>query len=94
MKSGATARTISKYRPSAPVIAVTRTEQVATSLCLNWGVHSVVAPSEDGIDATLAASVEVAKKYADLQSGDIAVITAGISAGIGNTNLMQIHEVE
>ena len=93
-KTGSTARTISKYRPSAPVIAVTSSEQTATSLCLNWGVHSVVAPSVDGIDATLDASVEVAKKYADLQSGDIAVITAGIPAGVGNTNLMQIHEVE
>ena len=92
-KSGVTPRTISKYRPSAPIIAITRNEKVATSLCLNWGVHSVVSQSEAGLDATLAASVEIAKKMASLQSGDIAVITAGVGNSL-QTNLMQIHEVE
>ena len=41
-KSGATARTISKHRPSAPIIAATPCPKAAALLALNWGVHPVI----------------------------------------------------
>ena len=37
--SGHTARMISKYRPKAPIIAVTSNENVVRSLALTWGVY-------------------------------------------------------
>ena len=90
-ESGATARSISKYRPSAPVIAATPNPQTATSLALYWGVQPVVVESSD---ANLDKAVEVAEKFAGLQSGEIALVTAGLPAGEGNTNLMKIHEIK
>lgn len=93
-ESGATARAISKYRPSAPVIAATSSEKTATSLALYWGVQPVVVDGATNTDDLLAKASEVAEGFAGLESGEIAVITAGLPAGEGNTNLMKIHEVK
>ena len=40
-QSGTTARRISKFRPEAPVIAVTFDEKTQRSLAMNWGVTTV-----------------------------------------------------
>jgi pyruvate kinase len=42
--SGRTALALSNRRPAATILALTRTEQVARSLALCWGVTPVVAP--------------------------------------------------
>jgi len=92
--SGATARAISKYRPSAPVIAATSSEQTATSLALYWGVQPVVVDGATTADDLLVKAAHVAEEIIGLESGEIAVVTAGLPAGEGNTNLMKIHEVK
>ena len=93
-QSGATARAISKYRPSAPVVAATSCEKTATSLALYWGVQPVVVEETANTDELLATAAKVAEDFAGLESGEIAVVTAGLPAGEGNTNLMKIHEVK
>ncbi|MBQ4164378.1 MAG: pyruvate kinase, partial [Turicibacter sp.] len=93
-QSGATARAISKYRPSAPVVAATSCEKTATSLALYWGVQPVVVAETSNTDELLAAAAKVAEDFAGLEAGEIAVVTAGLPAGEGNTNLMKIHEVK
>ena len=93
-QSGATARAISKYRPSAPVIAATSCEKTATSLALYWGVQPVVVAETSNTDELLATAAKVAEDFAGLEAGEIAVVTAGLPAGEGNTNLMKIHEVK
>ena len=92
-KSGTTARTISKHRPAAPIIAATPCPRAAALLSLNWGVHPVIVPDVDNSDDVIAISEKVAKEVAGLNPGDVAVITAGLPIGEGNTNLMKIHEV-
>jgi len=91
-KSGATARTISKHRPSAPIIAAVTDPKKAALLALNWGVHPVIV--EDLNDE--AAVIAQAQKIADeiLEAGEVAVITAGLPIGEGNTNVMKIYEVK
>ena len=42
-QSGTTARRISKFRPEAPVIAVTFDEKTQRSLAMNWGVTTVLS---------------------------------------------------
>ena len=44
-ESGYTARLISKYRPKAPIVAITPHERVARKLSLWWGVYPLVAPA-------------------------------------------------
>ena len=93
-QSGATARAISKYRTSAPVVAATSCEKTATSLALYWGVQPVVVAETSNTDELLATAAKVAEDFAGLEAGEIAVVTAGLPAGEGNTNLMKIHEVK
>src|SRR5690606_32423290 len=40
-ESGHTARMISKYRPKAPIVAITHDERVNRQLSLVWGVNAV-----------------------------------------------------
>ena len=93
-QSGATARDISKYRPSEPVIAATSCEKTATSLALYWGVQPVVVAETANTDELLKTAATVATEVAGLEAGETAVVTAGLPAGEGNTNLMHIHEVK
>lgn len=92
--SGFTARMVSKYRPSCPIIAVTPNEMVARQLRLVWGVTPVVKPetlvSEDLTDR----AVEGALESGVVKSGDLIVITAGVPLGVkGTTNLIRVHTV-
>lgn len=93
-ESGATARTISKYRPSTAVIAATTSEKTATSLALYWGVQPVVVGKYANTDELLNKAAEAAENFAGLEPGEIAVITAGLPIGTGNTNLMRIYEAK
>lgn len=93
-KSGATARTISKHRPPAPIIAATPCPKAAALLALNWGVHPVIVDDVTDTEKVIEQAEKVAKEYAGLQAGDVAVITAGLPIGEGNTNVMKIVEVK
>lgn len=93
-KSGTTARTISKHRPSAPIIAAIPCAKAATALSLHWGVHPVVVDDATNSDEVIAQAEKVAIEVAGLELGDVAVITAGLPTGEGNTNVMKIVEVK
>lgn len=91
--SGYTARLISKYRPTCPIIALTPYEETARALALNWGVHPVVVKQTSTSEELVKIAEEVAVRVAELQKGDIAIITAGL-AEPKTTNMMMIFEVK
>lgn len=94
-QSGNTARMVSKYRPQAPILAVTNLEQVARQLTINWGVYPVVVPRSGNTDQMIEVSVDCAKKLDFVSSGDIVVITAGLNSGKpGTTNLLKVNYVK
>lgn len=93
-QSGHTARSISKYRPSCDIIAVTPNDRVARRLALHWGVIPTTAPRMSTTDELIEKSVEIALKEGYVDIGDLVVIAAGVPMGIpGSTNLMKVHEV-
>ncbi|MFC6331650.1 pyruvate kinase [Paenibacillus septentrionalis] len=92
--SGFTARVVSKYRPKAPIIAVTPTEQVMRGLALCWGVFPVQGPEAATTDEMFDYAVNGAMNTGLLAAGDTVVITAGVPVGrAGTTNLMKIHHI-
>ena len=91
-KSGATARTISKHRPAAPIIAATPCKKAAALLSLSWGVHPVIVEDLADANAVMEQAQKVAIDVANLEKGEVAVITAGLPLGEGNTNVMKIVE--
>nr|PZN43812.1 MAG: pyruvate kinase [Bacillota bacterium] len=92
--SGFTARMVSKYRPQAPIIAVTPHEYVARQLCLVWGVTPVVMPETDNTDEMIERAVQGALTSGLVKGGDLVVITAGVPVGTpGSTNLIKVQTV-
>ncbi|WP_407408195.1 pyruvate kinase [Peribacillus sp.] len=91
-ESGHTARMISKYRPKAPIIAVTSNEDVSRRLALVWGVYPQMGPKAETTDDMLQTAIDQSLESGIVSHGDLVVITAGVPVGeIGTTNLMKIH---
>ena len=92
--SGHTARMVSKYKPKAPIIAVTPSAKVASALTLTWGVYPLLCPPTSTTDETFNTSIKVALEAGLIQSGDLVILTAGVPVGVpGTTNFMRIDTV-
>ncbi|MFY9140489.1 MAG: pyruvate kinase [Thermacetogeniaceae bacterium] len=93
-KSGFTARSVSKYRPRAPVIAVCPDERVRRKLCLVWGVQPLPTEDINNTDEMIKKAVDTSLNEGLIKCGDLIVITAGVPAGVpGTTNLIKVHIV-
>src|SRR5690625_5120195 len=57
-ESGHSARMISKYRPKAPIIAVTFSNEVSRQLALVWGIHAVVGREARSTDEMLDIAID------------------------------------
>lgn len=94
-KSGATARMISKYRPTSPIIGCTTSETVCRQMNLSWGVTPILCEEKDNTDELFQHAIETARKAGLVVSGDVVVITAGIPLGkAGTTNMVKVETVQ
>ena len=98
--SGQTARLISSFRPKVPILAVTPNETVLHKLQLYWGVIPLKGNEKDSTEHIIEAAVNVIKKNALANKGDLLVFTAGDPVtnnrtGEGAvTNMMHVVEVK
>jgi pyruvate kinase len=93
-QSGSTARRVSRYRPRAPVFAITPDEAVRRRLALLWGVYPVLGDEPATVDELFAAGGRLARDMGVARSGDLVVMTAGIPLGIpGTTNLLKVQRL-
>ncbi|MFS0646759.1 pyruvate kinase [Siminovitchia sp. 179-K 8D1 HS] len=93
-ESGHTARMISKYRPKAPIVAVTSNLAVSRRLTLVWGVHPQLGHKVTTTDEMLDHAVTASLDTGIVKHGDLIIITAGVPVGErGTTNLMKVHVV-
>jgi len=93
-ESGYTAKLVSKYRPKAPIVAVTPHKGVVRRLSLVNGVYPILGPMADSTDEMLELSVREAVHSGIVRHGDLVVITAGVPVReTGTTNLMKIHVI-
>ncbi len=89
---GTTARMVSKYRPSQPILAVTPLEEVRRRLALVWGVHAVLKPRPDTLEEVFDMAASVARDLKVAEAGDKIVVTAGVPLMVsGGTNLVKVH---
>jgi pyruvate kinase len=93
-QSGFTARLISKYRPSVPIIAFTTSEDVQRALSLSWGVKALLLPAMDNSDMMIKAMEDHLRKKRLVRKKDRIVIVAGHPLiKRGKTNLMKLHVI-
>ncbi|RBP62650.1 pyruvate kinase [Alkalibaculum bacchi] len=92
-KSGHTARMISKFRPTAPIVAMADDERVVRTMSLVWGVNCIQGEIRD-MDSLFKNSVDTAVEKGILKNGDLVVIIAGVPVGVkGTTNMIKIQTI-
>lgn len=92
--SGFTARMVSKYKPSCPVIGCAVNPTVCRQANLLWGVIPLHIRQEDTAEELFREAISSAIAAGYIKKGDKVVITAGIPLGIsGRTNMIRVEEV-
>ncbi len=92
-QSGNTARRLSKFRPKAPIIAVTFDDKTQRSLAANWGVITYKSDIANTANNECELARNIAKAHGILP-GQTILLVAGYPVGCGATNTMKIIEVK
>ncbi|WVQ95306.1 pyruvate kinase [Kwoniella sp. CBS 9459] len=100
--SGVSARLLSKYRPSCPIICVTRNQQTARQLHLSRGVYPVWYPEPRGIpsekwqidvDNRIRYGLRNALNLGIVKPEATVMAVQGWKGGLGHTNTLRILSV-
>uniref|UniRef100_A0A5F9DDB1 Pyruvate kinase n=1 Tax=Oryctolagus cuniculus TaxID=9986 RepID=A0A5F9DDB1_RABIT len=98
-ESGRSAHQVARYRPRAPIIAVTRNHQTARQAHLYRGIFPVVckdpvqeAWAED-VDLRVNLAMNVGKARGFFKKGDVVIVLTGWRPGSGFTNTMRVVPV-
>ncbi len=90
-KSGHTARRLSKFRPSEPIVASTPELKTFHQLSLSWGVHPVLAMNQESEEKLFRHALDCAKQIDVVKKGDTVVILGGTPLNVcGNTNMIKV----
>jgi pyruvate kinase len=92
-RSGETVERVSRFRPSAPVLAIVKTERLRRRLCLYWGVHTG-AHSKLRFPNTRSAIKAALLREKFVRPGDIVLFVSGDAAlPVGDTSMMQAMRI-
>lgn len=92
--SGYTAKKISRFRPSSPIIAISPNEETVRTLALSFGVRPFLISDLKNLDIIIDKSKEFAIRALNLQPKDIILITGGYPfKKVKYTNFMNIEEI-
>jgi pyruvate kinase len=90
-QTGSTALNICKYRPIAPVLAVTSSKQVARQVQVLRGIYPLVVDSMEGTENIIHRAMLWGVKMGMAHKGDNVVVTSGrIESVTGSTNIMRV----
>ena len=92
--SGMTARMVSRFRPSVPILGLTTEERTWRRLALSWGVIPAMCERFSSTDVLFYTAKKIAEQDLMLQKGDKIIITGGDTNGTsGNTSLIKIENI-
>lgn len=93
--SGSTARMVARYRPKAPIIAVSPVDKSLRQLQIIRGVIPLPCSAGTSMDEQLDRAIHAATQAQLIENGDLVVITAGMPLQTsGTTNMLKVHTVE
>jgi pyruvate kinase len=93
-QSGDTARRLSRYRATQPILAFTTDESTRNQLTLSWGVESHVVPFVNSTDEMVELVDQEMVRLRRFNDGDTVIITAGSPPGVpGTTNMVRVHHL-
>ncbi|HCM40562.1 MAG: pyruvate kinase [Bdellovibrionales bacterium GWC1_52_8] len=92
--SGLAVRTLAKFRPDVPVLAVLDDAAILRKLAFIWGVRGAVIPKLVPTDDLFSVVEKMFITRGWAQLGDLVVVTAGIpTLRRGTTNMMKVHRI-
>jgi len=93
--TGRSARRMSKFRPSTPIVAATPSIKTYNQLALSWGVYPVLAKPQTSFDSLFLHAIDCAKQIDLVSVGDQVVIVGGVPIDTpGNTNIIKVETVK
>ena len=91
--AGKSARSLRKYFPSKPILALTSNAKTRHHLALTKGVLAKFVEQQDSIEAFYKLSMEIAKELGLVVAGDKVVIVSGALVASGTTNTSSVHVI-
>jgi pyruvate kinase len=91
--SGRTALALSNRRPTATILALTRTEDVARMLAVCWGITPLVVSSSFSPEQELAFAIDWARSRNLVQPGQQVVLLRGEMPGEAKSRAILVREV-
>ena len=92
--SGMTARMVSRFRPTVPILGLTTDERTYRRLSLSWGVIPAMCERFSSTDVLFYTAKKIAETDLGLNKGDKIIITGGDTSGTsGNTSLIKIEHI-
>ncbi|MCE7080950.1 pyruvate kinase [Streptomyces sp. ST2-7A] len=89
--SGDTARRLSRYRASQPILAFTTEEATRNQLTLSWGVETFVVPHAAHTDEMVRTVDSELLKLNRFHEDEVMIMTAGSPPGVaGTTNMVRV----
>ena len=76
-RSGRTARVISRFRPSMPIVAATPSIETARQLSVSWGVEAIMVRESTSTDDIVWHAVQAVVEAGYAKGGDVVVVLAG-----------------
>ncbi|MBP7401565.1 MAG: pyruvate kinase [Clostridia bacterium] len=93
-QTGTTAMSVSRYRPSCPIVACTPETKVYHQLALSWGVVPYRLETAPNDDVLQFLAVRTVRESGLVETGDVIITTAGIPLGVsGTTNTIRVSVV-
>jgi pyruvate kinase len=90
--SGTTASRVARYRPAAPILAITPMERVFRQLTLTWGVIPHMSHDISNTDEMVQVASEAISSRDLIDAAARYVITAGVPFGMrGTTNMIRVE---
>jgi pyruvate kinase len=90
-ESGATARQLSKYHPTAPIFALSPVEVTINRLNLLWGTTPIRCPKVNTTEALVDCAEALLEKGGHVKPREVIAIVAGTRTKSGSTNFMRLH---
>ena len=90
-ETGNTARLLSKYRPEAPIFALSPFEEVVHRLMLLWGTYPIQCERFEGTDKLVNMAEDILEERGYVKSREVLGIVAGTATKTGATNFMRLH---
>ncbi|MBN1573260.1 MAG: pyruvate kinase [Deltaproteobacteria bacterium] len=92
--TGTTPRMVARYKPKQPIVALSPKIDTIRRLTISFNIFPRLVKFNDNMDDLIKTAKEEAVKSGFVESGDIAVITAGFPPGVaGTTNLIRVEVI-